>query len=824
MGIKSITAGLSLFLLAPAPALLAQGAVNTPGSPTASGGATQQPADSVSSPADSERVIVNDVPIEQSILPTTRPIDSVYGLDTSVLDTPRNVTIISREQLSAVDIQDPRDFSKLTSDSYTQSNFGAPANPSIRGQTADVFINGMRRGLTSNGNGFPIDFNSVESVDIIKGPANAVYGASQYVGGYVDEVTKQPYFDKFQGNIGTTIGEYQVYRWTADFGGPLIKDQLAYRVSYTGEDSGSYYDDSHKQSEAVYAAITWMPNSKFTLALNGEYDEADYNENNGINRVTQNLIDNDKYITGTVPGGNAAIQPFFNPVDTTGQVNLDHALHIIGSQDGSYGHTEYVQALQTYTANENFKIINNTLYERVDRRTFNSQQFDEVLKDNAAVEDRLEFIFDTDIPIGGGTMKDLHASKDAKDGKDAKEVAKNMDAGSGGLTFHNQLNTGLDFRYQNNTNYDTFADEPFDAFDITKPISTVYIPSANVAAAFPGQYHVPGQPSEYLFSPTNGDNAHSEFYELGPYFQDILKFNDQFSILFGGRADLLYVQSETPPGTPVSVYETNTTTQVLPSANISPTYKPFSFLTTYFTFNFSQSTNTGDGGDYSPTFTSSDYHQQSFLYEVGAKFSLLKNTLFFTGTGYIQNRENPSIGGTSVKVNVNGLEFEANYQPNKHIYATTSYSLLDAHTVDPGFVHEYVPITLSDSVPPGTVLLTDVPPPGFAVPNGHYRTPGYPEHLFNGLVSYKTDFGLGATADIQVTSPMTLSYDGNTKIHWQYNMDFSVFYTYKRYEARVGIYNATNQHNWNPANPIYGNESIFADEPIHVEGTFKIKF
>lgn len=828
MGSKSIIAGVSLLLLAPLPAVRAQGAVNTPGSPTASGGAAPGPAGSVPSPAvdNQETVIVNDVPLEQSILPNTRPTNSVYGVDTSIQDTPRNVTIISREQLSAVDIQDPRDFSKLTSDSYTQSNFGAPANPSIRGQTADVFVNGIRRGLTSNGNGFPIDFNSVESIDIIKGPANAIYGASQYVGGYVDEITKQPYFDKFQGSVGTTIGEYQVYRWNADFGGPLIKDTLAYRVSYTGEDSGSYYDFSHKQSEAVYAAIMWTPNSKFTLNLNGEWNEADYNENNGVNRVTQNLIDNDKYITGTVAGAPNAISGFFNPVVTTGQVNLDHALHIIGVDDGSYGHTEYGQAVATYTASDNIKIINNALYERVDRRTFNSQQFDEVLRNNAAVDDRLSFVWDTDIPIGGGTMKDLHASKNDKDDKDAKSVAKDMPSTSGGLIFHNQLNTGLEFRYQNNTNYDTFAVEPFDAFDITKPPRTVYIPTANIIAAG-GQYHIPGEPSQYVFSPLNGDNAHSNLYEFGPYFQDILKFTDQLSLLVGARADILYVDSKTPPGTPASSFKVMSTSQVLPSVNVSPTYKPFPFLTTYFTFNFSQSTNTGDGGDYSPTFTAQDFHQPSFLYEIGAKFSLLKNTLFFTSTAYIQDRENPSQGGTSLMVNVKGLEFEANYQPNKHFYATTSYSLLDAHTQNPGFTHEATPITLSASVPPGTVLVTDVG--SFVLPaggyTGTYRTPGYPEHLFNALVSYKTDFGLGATADLQVTSPMTLSYDGNTQIHWQYNVDFSVFYQFRqRFEARVGIYNATNQHNWNPANPIYGNESIFAQEPIHVEGTFKIKF
>ncbi len=797
--------------------MFAQGAVNTPNAPTADQSATQTPAGSTSDEAD--RVIVNDVPLEESILPTTRPTNSVYGLDTSVQDTPRNVTIISREQLSAIDIQDPRDFSKLTSDSYTQSNFGAPANPSIRGQTADVFINGMRRGLTSNGNGFPIDFNSVESVDIVKGPANAVYGASQYVGGYVDEVTKQPYFDKLQGSIGTTIGEYQVYRWNADFGGPLIKDQLAFRISYTGEDSGSYYDYSHKQSEAVYAALTWTPSSKYTLALNGEWNEADYNENNGINRVTQNLIDNDKYITGTVPGGNAAIGAFFNPIVAGPTVNIDHAEHIIGLLDGSYGHTEYGQAIQTYNVNDGFKIIDNTLYQRIDRRTYNSQQFDEVLKDNSSVDNRLEFIFDNDIPIFGGSTGDLHAKRD---GKDAKDVAKDMKKDDGGLTFHNQLNTGIEFRYQNNTNYDTFSVEPFDAFDITKGPGPIQIPLATNLAA--GDIHIPGEPAQYVFTPLNGDNAHSNLYEVGPYFQDILKFTDQVSLLFGARADYLYVDSKTPPGTPADEFKVLSTNQLLPSANVSPTYKPFSWLTTYFTFNFSQSTNTGDGGDYSPTFTPQDFHQQSFLYEVGSKFSLLKNTLYFTATGYVQNRQDPSQGGTSVKVEAKGLEFEADYQPNKHVYATASYSLLDEHTVDPGFVHEGVPITTVDNVQPGTVLLTDVPPAGFSVPNGHYRTPGYPEHLFNTLVSYKTDFGLGATADMQVTSPMDVSYLGNVKIHWQYNVDFSVFYQFQRYEARVGIYNATNQHNWNPANPIYGNESIFAEEPIHVEGTFKIKF
>ena len=89
-----------------------------------------------------EKFMVNGVPIDQSVLPTTRPFNSVYGFDRSIIETPRNVTIFSREQLTAISVQDVRDFSKLTASSYTRSNFGAPSNPDIRGLTADIFLNG----------------------------------------------------------------------------------------------------------------------------------------------------------------------------------------------------------------------------------------------------------------------------------------------------------------------------------------------------------------------------------------------------------------------------------------------------------------------------------------------------------------------------------------------------------------------------------------------------------------------------------------------------------------------------------------------------------
>lgn len=68
-----------------------------------------------------DKTLIEAVPLEESVMPTVRPVNSVYGTDRSVIDTPRNVTIISREQLNAINIFDVRDFSKLTSSSYTRS-------------------------------------------------------------------------------------------------------------------------------------------------------------------------------------------------------------------------------------------------------------------------------------------------------------------------------------------------------------------------------------------------------------------------------------------------------------------------------------------------------------------------------------------------------------------------------------------------------------------------------------------------------------------------------------------------------------------------------
>ncbi len=774
------------------------------------------------SDSQAERVIVTDVPIEESILPTTRPYTAAFGLDDNILDVPRNVTIISREQLDSINLDNVRDFDKLTSSSFTTTNFGAPSNPSLRGTTADVLLNGQRRGLTSNGNGLPLDFNQVESVSILKGPAPAIYGASQYVGGFIDLVTKRPYFDKFQGDVSGTVGIYDQNRWTLDFGGPIIKDQLAYRISYSGEESGSFYENGGQDVQSVYGALTYMPNEKYKLELNASYFQAQYHENFGVNRPTQDLIDNGKYISGGVVDQNGDgvrnnfdVNSGSNNILPTGTIDLNRSRRLLAPGDGSFGREIEGQAIQTLNVNEYFTLVNNLYANYIKRDTRSSYYYSEVVDNDYVVDDRTEFQGKFETTLGGGKAKP--SAKDAKGGGDAKDN-KQVAEVSNGIKLVEKFNFGIDFRYQHTLAYDDYFNEPSNSWDLSAPRSQIaYV---NFVADLP----IPGHPDR-LATPgaINGDTGDTNIAEGGVFLQNEFRLGPA-SLLTGGRLDFLYTHFADP--ITFGGDDGDETVQGIPEANVSLTYDITPKITTYATFDYSQYTHVGVGGGLTPgsgaNYNANDFHNESFLEEVGVKVSLLKDSLFVTLDGFHQTRGFSGAGGAIVPIDAKGIEFEANWQPNKHFYMTAGYTLTEAflYNESPGFVSQLAPINKLPVNPDGTITLDS----GGNLPVSTYRQPGLPEHLFNLLATYKLDCGLGATVDFVVTGPIHADYTGDLKIPTQFNMDLSFFYTWKNVTATVAFTNLTDQDNWAPPNPVYGDGSILRELPLEVQGTIKIRF
>ncbi len=743
---------------------------------------------------------VKDVPIEQQILPTSRPFNSVFGTDDNIVDVPRNVTIISRQQLSDISISSVLDFSKLTSSSYTTTNFGAPANPSIRGQTADLFINGVRGRITSNGNGLPLDFNSVESVNIVKGPATAVQGTSMYVGGFVDLITKRPYFDAAKGSISITLGSYSQKEWTVDVGGP-ISSTAAYRFSYSGQDSQGYWYDYYNKNHSIYGALTFRPTKDYEIFVNATAAFYRYTENWGINRVTQDLIDNGNYLTGVNSNAapNFALYPFgfadatgaaisFTNINTIGgtaapqsdpqnskwvtsgypagnrvvfgpTVKLSRHARLLSPGNHSTGREFNAQAIQTKTFGPDFKIVNNSFASYTARNTLSTYYYSEIIDPSWFAENRTEFIF---------SQPDY------------------------------TLNTGVDLRYQRTKAYDDYFFEPANVWDLTKDLSYVNVYNS---VNFPNPFTslpVPGWPNRYATDGiTNGDTNDSHGTTVGPFAQATWKLSEQFNVVVGGRLDRFNASVTEPllaarPHASLSVW--------IPNYNGSLVYKPTAASSVYVTYNKSKNTSgaVGNGGGITgwnaagTALFKDNFLQPSELTELGTKYALMQNKMFLNFAVFNQKRTFKSTSSTIIQqFKTKGFEAELSYQPDKHLYGTLSYSYVDAKST-PGFQSD------------GGVGYF------YAATSAETRVSGLPQHLVNGLLSYTFDSGWSVSSNLLYTGSMSNNTAGTLIIPAQYQVDASVSYRTKKWDYRLSLSNLTDEKNWAPPNAVYGNASIFA--------------
>jgi outer membrane receptor protein involved in Fe transport len=740
-----------------------------------------------------------------SVLPDSSPVSSVFGSDMSVKDTPRSVTVLTPEVLQAYDVRSLQDLSKTAPSAYQTDQFGGYSVPNIRGQEAEVFINGQQR--TTRSDGPPTSFNSIESAQIVNGPASSVYGPTGYTGGYVNFVTKQPYFDAWHSTTSFTYGSYDTKRWMEDFGAPIIPGELAFRASYMGEDSGSYYNNVKNESQDGFFALSYKPNNDFHIDFNTEFQEVRFNENTGLNRPTQDLIDNHNYLEG--PGG------IFGAVTPTGEDHISDSSTLISPQDSDYAKDYNAQLTMTYDAGDGISIINRAYYEYEYLRNSEYAQYYANLINSNNFQDRLEVHIDFDTPIGDPAMK--------SDPKDMKAIA----AGDP-LTFKNNIITGLAFKYISLNDYQGFLNEALNGTDLssgTFPLvgigpggtNVFSIPGTNLFGSPGGNYGTAGFPFN---QPGSIDESG---YEGSAFFQHNITFTPQWSLLYGIRGDMIYDDvKDSLPATGFAAVADNTL-QAEGSANVSINYKPVDWLTTYLTYSYNQSYNGNTGGGFN-TFSANNnlsgnaYHLQNTLYEGGAKVDMFNHTFYASAASYYQTHQAVTSLGGVAEIRTLGAELQQTYQPNKHFFLSFNESYLQATIIDP--TAEFTE-TSADITDPA------VGTPNFIKPeDGHYREGGLPQFLLNGIASYTLDCGLGASMSYQITDPIPTSEVDPIWIPWQYEIDATLFYRQKNWEAQLNFFNITDQHNFSTGGFIAGtgNDLITIGEPFHMEGTLTYKF
>jgi outer membrane receptor for monomeric catechols len=818
-----------------------------------------------------EKFTVSEVPLEDQILPTVRPIGSVYGDDQSILDIPRSVSSVNKAWMEDRMVKNSMDFMQFSPGVYSAADYGIPGVPQVRGDIAQIYYNGQI--IPFSRNSTPLSFNGVEAMDIVKGPGTAVYGPQgEGAGGYVNFVTKQPYFDRDHFDFDATFGywtsghSYSNPEFTFDFGGP-ITDKLAYRVSYLSRYGDEYYLNAKDETQDVYIALTYLASKSLKIDWWTQMYSDRTNEITGTNRVTQAFINNGSYVAGPASAVTSGPNAYYGIDIVTTPNQFPDAYGTL--PDGSYvtinpatAHTLKLPAYDALVGPED---------------TARAKLFQTQLKatDQLTADSFLQNLF---YVASGSSNKyetygyDEYMPRDVSI-QDRLEYHVTFDTGS----IQHSLITGLDFRYTDVRAYDDYTTEPFGYYDLSQPLSQVFYPGYNYEQqTWGGGMQVPGKPG---YS-TGTEQQDTQMYDTAAFVQDNIQLTKKFSALLGYRADNIQADTANPPFVltalsgplssyygyyPISpaVYYPKGALYSVSGDKLDQSYfsslvfKPTETQSLYFTYDhvnavlgssnfggvrvspFDQSGAEfvmGPNGYIQAVNGTPDLKQmlatalstKSTLYEAGYKASMLHNTLYYGVSLFQQIKVGAQLGGPNYKIVDNGLEAELVYQPTKALSINANLTYQDATAYGDDFFQEtgnyldyFDPATTVDGQPGtglGATNYTTYHPPG-----GRMKAPGVPGFLGNLFVDYKFKSGWGFGVGPQIIGRQNANDQGTLHIPLEYELDGYIYYRMKRWDMRLNITNIANQRVLDPIDVSFaGNDTIFVRKPISASITFRL--
>ncbi len=208
---------------------------------------------------------------------------SATRTDTSIHETPQSISVVTREaveDLGATRLQDALDYAGGVG---RANNFGGQGLTTItvRGFTTGEFY---RNGFPIN-RGYPNmpDANTIERLEVLRGPAATLYGRSD-PGGTFNVVSKQPSSERSV-TLGSQLNDQGMYRGTLDATGPLDEDgRFAYRLNVLGEGGETFRDHVETERYAVTPVLSWQVNDSTRITFEGEFMRNNHPLDRGLTR------------------------------------------------------------------------------------------------------------------------------------------------------------------------------------------------------------------------------------------------------------------------------------------------------------------------------------------------------------------------------------------------------------------------------------------------------------------------------------------------------------------------------------------------------------
>jgi iron complex outermembrane receptor protein len=240
--------------------------------------------------------------------------------ETDLKDLPQAARVLTADVLRDAGVTRLADALDMGSSVARQNNFGGVWDSySVRGFTgdpnygSDFLVNGFSSSRGYNG---LRDIANVNSIEILKGPAAALYGRGE-PGGIINIATKKPLFQPSY-MIEQSVSSHDTYRTAVDLTGPL-NDNLAYRLNASYEKGDSFRDLLSSERHLLSPSVIWRISDATTLSYELEQVDQKGYFDRGVVAV--------KGVLGLIPNSRFLGDPADGPttVKSTGhQVFVQH--------------------------------------------------------------------------------------------------------------------------------------------------------------------------------------------------------------------------------------------------------------------------------------------------------------------------------------------------------------------------------------------------------------------------------------------------------------------------------------------------------------------
>ncbi|WP_164738519.1 TonB-dependent siderophore receptor [Aquabacter cavernae] len=198
--------------------------------------------------------------------------------NTPIIDIPQSVSVITRQEMDQRGVQDFNAAVAYTPGIRVVDYPGGQGMPDIylRGFRANDQAAFYRDGLRGGFNAYDADIETygLERIDVVKGPASALYG-SGVPGGIIDTITKRPTATPLR-EIEILAGSFDRLQGAFDISGPATADGTwLYRLTGLFRDADTQINFSPDNRIYFAPAVTYQPNGQTSLTILAAYQKTE---------------------------------------------------------------------------------------------------------------------------------------------------------------------------------------------------------------------------------------------------------------------------------------------------------------------------------------------------------------------------------------------------------------------------------------------------------------------------------------------------------------------------------------------------------------------